>query len=500
MIDAVIDMNSRSRGVMLVLVLGCVGLACLAQTPTPLVQIHFISVSRGDASLLVGPTGETVLIDGGGEGSGVADYLSGLGVERLNLVVATNGREEHIGGLIDVLRSLRVDQVATSGVATDSVPFRSFDEAITTAQARRAVVDRGDRLQVGALTLEVLNPDPLAGSDPAESSIVVRVVCPEGPSGTLGTSPTSFLFTSDIDAATENGLLLSGLPLRSGVLQVASHGSCASSSGAFLNAVAPEMAVVNPAGGGDPCPAVLARLDALGATVWRTDMSGTVVVESACFVPSPTSNEKPNASFVFSPSEPTPGEAISVDASGSTDADGTIVSYVWTFSDGTTTTGPMTRHSYAAPGTYWICLIVADNAGGTGTQCQQVIVPAVADVRIDCVYYAGSQVLREADEYVQIVNVGTKAQDLSGWVLRNLSRATPSFTFKGIILQPGATVRVYTNEPHPEWGGFFFGLARGIWSNGQSDTAALFDAAGEIASQCSYRLGNPGQCSGCTGQ
>jgi beta-lactamase superfamily II metal-dependent hydrolase len=502
MIRPVIKMNSRSLRVRLLLFVGFLGFAFSVHATTGLVQVHYLDVGRGDASLLLAPAGETVLIDGGGEGSAAVDHLRNLGITRVNLVIATNGNDEHIGGLIDVLKTLTVDQVATNGIAVDSAVFQSFDAAITASGARRVVVDRGDRLQVGALTLEIINPGPLPNPDPMESSIVVRVVCPEGPASTLGATRSSFLFTSDIDAPGESAILLSGLPVRSGVLQAAHHGTCSGSSAAFLAAVAPEMVVLSlgPNVAGEPCAEVLARLEATGATVWRTDQNGTVVVESACFESPRTSNLEPSASFVFSPSVPAPGQGISFDGTAATDPDGTITSYVWTFSDGTTAAGATATHSYASPGTYWVCLTVADNLGAVGTQCEEVAVPAVSDVRIDCVFYAGTQSLREADEYVQIVNLGTKAQDLSGWALRNLSRPTPAYTFRGVILQPGATIRVYTNEVHPLWGGFRFMAGGGIWSNSQSDTAALFDASGRLVSNCSYPLGDPTKCSGCSGR
>lgn len=501
MIRPVIKMTARSLWTACLLLVVVSGFAFLAQATTGLVQVHFIDVGRGDASLLVGPGGETILIDGGGRDSRVADYLRSLGTTRVDLIVATNVNEEHVGGLIAVLEGFPVDQVATNGMTSDSALFQDFDAAISAAGARRSVVDRGDRLEVGALTLEILNPGPLSGTDPAESSLVVRVVCPESPTATIGAPRSSFLFTSDIDAPTENSILLSGLSVRSGVLQAAHHGSCTAASAAFLAAVAPEMVVLSLGPGVDetPCPEVLARLDATGATVWRTDQNGTVVVESACFAAPRVSNLEPVASFVFSPSEPRPGQVIALDATGSTDPDGAIASYVWTFSDGTTDNGPTTTHAYASPGTYWICLTVADKLGAVGTRCQEVVIPAVSDVRIECVFYAGRTSLREADEYVQISNAGTKAEDLSGWVLRNLSRPTPGFTFRSVILQPGATIRVYTNEIHAEWGGFSFGLDRGIWSNGQSDLAALFDGTGQMTNSCSYPVTDPTRCSGCSG-
>ncbi|MBT1002474.1 PKD domain-containing protein [Paenarthrobacter sp. DKR-5] len=65
---------------------------------------------------------------------------------------------------------------------------------------------------------------------------------------------------------------------------------------------------------------------------------------------------------------------VQADGSASTDTDGTISSYAWTFGDGTTGTGVLASHSYAAAGTYTVTLKVTDNRGGTGTVSRQVTV------------------------------------------------------------------------------------------------------------------------------
>ena len=60
------------------------------------------------------------------------------------------------------------------------------------------------------------------------------------------------------------------------------------------------------------------------------------------------------------------------DAAGSSDVDGTIVSYAWTFGDGTTGSGPAPSHTYAAGSSYSVNLLVTDNAGATANKSQSV--------------------------------------------------------------------------------------------------------------------------------
>jgi subtilisin family serine protease len=62
------------------------------------------------------------------------------------------------------------------------------------------------------------------------------------------------------------------------------------------------------------------------------------------------------------------------DGSGSSDREGTISSYSWSFGDDAAATGEKTSHTYADGGTYTVTLTVTDNAGATGSSSQSVTV------------------------------------------------------------------------------------------------------------------------------
>jgi serine protease len=85
-----------------------------------------------------------------------------------------------------------------------------------------------------------------------------------------------------------------------------------------------------------------------------------------------TPNVAPTAAFSNSCNE----LACSFNGSGSSDSDGSIVSYVWNFGDGSTGTGSTASHTYAADGTYSVTLTVTDNAGANDTSTQSVTVAA----------------------------------------------------------------------------------------------------------------------------
>lgn len=96
-------------------------------------------------------------------------------------------------------------------------------------------------------------------------------------------------------------------------------------------------------------------------------------------------NVPPAAAFIFSPVSPivAGSTAVVFNASGSLDADGRIVSYVWDFGDGTpsqTDPGPVATHVFPdRPSTcvqfvYAVLLAVVDDKGDRDTASQNVTV------------------------------------------------------------------------------------------------------------------------------
>ena len=115
-------------------------------------------------------------------------------------------------------------------------------------------------------------------------------------------------------------------------------------------------------------------------------------------------------------------------------------------------------------------------------------------IRIDCILFDCKAKRTESDEYVQITNYGESAQDLLGWKLQDAHDEHQVFEFPRYVLAPAATIRVYTNEVHDEWGGCF-GKGRPIWNNSEADTAVLLDETGHPVSEVTYDVKSPPGCS-----
>ena len=113
-------------------------------------------------------------------------------------------------------------------------------------------------------------------------------------------------------------------------------------------------------------------------------------------------------------------------------------------------------------------------------------VGADTDVTITQLNYKGEVKQKQADEFIELTNRGAGVVDVSGWKITSAHSKRQVFTFPaGTRLSAGQSVRVYTNEVHPETGGFSFGSAMAIW-NDHDDVATLFNAAGESVSTFAY--------------
>jgi beta-lactamase superfamily II metal-dependent hydrolase len=245
-------------------------------------QIDYIDVGQGDSILLHASDGTDILIDGGPRSAGptVVAHIQSRGIDDVEVIIVTHDDAEHVGGLIDVLRStIPVESVIHPWLCSTSFFCQSptYQEFSTEMQNRGLTptpVQAYLTYTWGAINSFVVNPIIMPTEQFDENSVVILVVYGD----------VRFLFTADISSHTER-LILSEETLASwveaDVLKVARHGGGQGSSARFLEAVGAELAVISVGADnayGYPAQETLDRLQAAGAGVLRTDQNGTVAV------------------------------------------------------------------------------------------------------------------------------------------------------------------------------------------------------------------------------
>jgi PKD repeat protein len=85
-------------------------------------------------------------------------------------------------------------------------------------------------------------------------------------------------------------------------------------------------------------------------------------------------NQSPVAGATATPGSGTAPLAVTFDGSSSSDPDGVIAGYAWTFGDGGSAAGQTTSHTYQTAGSYSARLTVTDNQGATDTTTLTIVV------------------------------------------------------------------------------------------------------------------------------
>ena len=251
--------------------------------PSGELEVHHIDVGQADATLVITPEGETILIDTGDwrqDGQGVIEYLEAHDIDRIDHLVATHGHADHIGGhaaIIDHYET-ELDGIGTAydnGVAHTSQTYENYLDAVEEHDVELLFVEDGDELPLtdDAVDAQVLNPEAGdSGSDLHDNSIVLAISF-----GEFG-----YLTTGDAETAVEARLVDERADaLEADVYQAGHHGSSTSSSGPFMDAVAPSIAVISSSYDsqyGHPHDEVLEDFADRGIATYWTGVHGDIVM------------------------------------------------------------------------------------------------------------------------------------------------------------------------------------------------------------------------------
>jgi competence protein ComEC len=247
--------------------------------------VAFLAVGQALAVAVVTADGHALLYDAGNSARDVREvvlpFFRERGVTTLDYLLLSHPDQDHVGGMSAVLDAVTVMTFFDPALPSTNLAYLETLRAVAERgiEARRA--RGGQTLPLGARTrIEILWPlDPLLRSPDGDVSdndngLVIRLV----------DGAVAVLLTGDIEAPAERALVARAADsLRAQILQVPHHGSQTSTTPELLDAVEPAVAVISAGAGnpyGHPHTEVMRRLRAAGIGVYRTDVDGTVIVES----------------------------------------------------------------------------------------------------------------------------------------------------------------------------------------------------------------------------
>ena len=141
----------------LLLVLLSVGLAQGAKT----LDLYFIDTEGGQATLIVAPSGQSLLVDTGFPGNSGRDALriaaaaKSAGVKKIDYLLITHFHADHVGGVPNLLEKLPVGTFLDHGASVETNAYPA-EYAAAFAKAQHRVVVPGDTIPVKDLNITVV--------------------------------------------------------------------------------------------------------------------------------------------------------------------------------------------------------------------------------------------------------------------------------------------------------------------------------------------------------
>ncbi len=231
-------------------------------------QIYFVDVEGGQSTLIIAPSGASMLVDAGWPGFNnrdadrIAAVAKASGLKQIDTLVITHYHTDHVGGVPQLLKRIKVGTFIDHGPNTENAElapegYAAYLHAI--GAARHIVAKLGDRIPIEGINVEVLtsagkaitsplpgagqpNPycalEPQAPIDPTENAASLSVM--------VGYGNFRFIDLGDLTKRKEFNLVCPKNLLGTvDLFLVSHHGFNLSNSKAMVDALDPRVAISN---------------------------------------------------------------------------------------------------------------------------------------------------------------------------------------------------------------------------------------------------------------
>ena len=137
--------------------------AATAQSPT--FDIYWVDVEGGAATLVVSPTGESLLVDTGWatddnrDATRIVAAAREAGLERIDYLVMTHFHGDHVGGLQALAEMIPIGRCLDHGTNTEESNQRWVDAYLSVCGDKRTAVEAGEKLSFGAVEIDIIASD-----------------------------------------------------------------------------------------------------------------------------------------------------------------------------------------------------------------------------------------------------------------------------------------------------------------------------------------------------
>src|SRR5688572_22839006 len=246
------------------LVLLLVALAARPHAQSRTLDIYWVDVEGGAATLFVSPSGESMLIDTGfdvddRDATRIAAAAKAAGLQRIDHVIISHYHTDHVGGLAALAKLITLGRFYGPGDKIEPANQKWLDVVRTTAGNQRTIVKPGDKVPLRGVDVQIVASDlalierPLRGGGPNALCATAEEKAPAAFENQrmVGTHLRygDFTFVALIDLDWQKEMELACPVNRLGPITLYQSGRHGSFDGAgapaLLNAIKPQVVVIN---------------------------------------------------------------------------------------------------------------------------------------------------------------------------------------------------------------------------------------------------------------
>ncbi len=247
------------------LLCGLLAMASGAFAAKPL-EIYFIDVEGGQATLFVGPSGDTLLIDTGYSGRNGRDLNRILAaakaakVKRIDTLLVTHFHADHAGGVLALAEKMPIGRILDHGKNSESdraavVMNEDYTKAV--ALTRREAVKPGDSIPLKGLDIKVMASDGAviagagtanalcAAQKPADSSFLADGENAHSAAVVIEFGKFRMVDLGDLVWNEQMKLACPAFKVGKADLYLTTHHGGEDSPAAMIHAIAPRVAIMN---------------------------------------------------------------------------------------------------------------------------------------------------------------------------------------------------------------------------------------------------------------
>lgn len=235
------------------------------------IEVDFLDVGQGDASLIKAPDNKLILIDGGPDNL----VLWRLGevlpfyYKTIDYIILSHFHDDHINGLIEIFKRYRVKNF----IYLNNYQSATLNQLLLLAEKKNIntiILNKSVKIESkNNCYLDLLNPSSLGAKDDQNNSVITKFNC----------SGNTFLLSGDNSYIVEQLLINSNFDFRAQVFKSSHHGSNSANSEIFLRALGLQYFIISSGLNNKfnhPNPAIIERARLLNINIRRTDQQGTI--------------------------------------------------------------------------------------------------------------------------------------------------------------------------------------------------------------------------------